>query len=37
MTEEKKGFKFPTAYTILVLLIVLVLSAPGLSPPGNMI
>jgi uncharacterized ion transporter superfamily protein YfcC len=35
MAEEKKGFKFPTAYTILFLLIVIVVIATWIIPAGE--
>lgn len=35
MTEEKKGFKFPSAYTILFLLIILVVIATWIVPAGQ--
>jgi len=35
MAEEKKGFKFPTAYTILFLLIVVVVIATWVIPAGE--
>ena len=35
MAEEKKGFKFPTAYTILFLLIILVAIGTWIIPAGS--
>jgi uncharacterized ion transporter superfamily protein YfcC len=35
MAEEKKGFKFPSAYTILFLLIILVVIATWIVPAGQ--
>ena len=35
MTEEKKGFKFPTAYTILFILIILVAIGTWIIPAGS--
>ena len=35
MAEEKKGFKFPSAYTILIILIILVALLPGSFRPGS--
>jgi uncharacterized ion transporter superfamily protein YfcC len=35
MADEKKGFKFPTAYTILFLLIVIVVIATWIIPAGQ--
>jgi len=35
MTEEKKGFKFPTAYTILFILIIVVVIATWFVPAGQ--
>ena len=35
MAEEKKGFKFPSAYTILIILIILVAIATWIVPAGQ--
>jgi len=35
MTEEKKGFTFPTAYTILFILIIIVVIATWIVPAGQ--
>ena len=35
MAEEKKGFKFPSAYTILFILIILVAVATWIVPAGQ--
>ncbi len=35
MSEEKKGFRFPTAYTILFLLIIIVVIATWVVPAGQ--
>ena len=35
MAEEKKGFKFPSAYTILIILIILVARATWIVPAGQ--
>ena len=35
MAEEKKGFKFPSAYTILFILIIVVAIATWIVPAGQ--
>ena len=35
MAEKKKGFKFPSAYTILFILIILVVIATWIVPAGE--